>query len=136
VHIDMPTFPKCQGHVPGAWFVIRAQLDEALSRLPKDKSLVFPSPDGALACLAAADALSLGWGKPVSAFAGGTTTWTNAGLPLEAGLLKAASEPTDVYRRPYEGTDNSAAAMQAYLDWECGLVELLERDGSHAFYVI
>lgn len=125
-----------QGHIPGAWFAIRAQLDEALRRLPKDKPLVFTSPDGALACLAAADTLSLGWGKPVSALAGGTTTWTNAGLPLEAGLLKAASEPTDVYRRPYEGTDNSAAAMQAYLDWEYGLVEQLERDGSHAFYVI
>ena len=40
------------------------------------------------------------------------------------------------YKRPYEGTDNKAAAMQAYLDWEYGLVAQLERDGTHGFYVI
>jgi rhodanese-related sulfurtransferase len=40
------------------------------------------------------------------------------------------------YRRPYEGTDNAAAAMQAYLDWEFGLVEQLRRDDSHGFFVI
>ena len=40
------------------------------------------------------------------------------------------------YRRPYEGTDNQAAAMQAYLDWEYGLVDQLERDGTHGFFVI
>lgn len=40
------------------------------------------------------------------------------------------------YRRPYEGTDHKEAAMQAYLDWEYGLVAQLERDGTHGFYVI
>jgi rhodanese-related sulfurtransferase len=40
------------------------------------------------------------------------------------------------YRRPYEGTDNPAAAMQAYLDWEFGLVDQLARDGTHGFFVI
>jgi rhodanese-related sulfurtransferase len=40
------------------------------------------------------------------------------------------------YKRPYEGTDNAAAAMRAYLHWELGLVAQLERDGTHGFYVI
>jgi hypothetical protein len=40
------------------------------------------------------------------------------------------------YRRPYEGTDASAEKMQAYLDWEYGLVEQLKRDGTHGFFVI
>ena len=40
------------------------------------------------------------------------------------------------YRRPYEGTDNPVAAMQAYLDWEYGLVDQLARDGTHGFFVI
>lgn len=40
------------------------------------------------------------------------------------------------YRRPYEGTDNPAAAMQAYLDWEYGLVDQLARDGTHGFTVL
>lgn len=40
------------------------------------------------------------------------------------------------YRRPYEGTDNPAAAMQAYLDWEAGLVEQLRQDATHGFFVV
>jgi rhodanese-related sulfurtransferase len=40
------------------------------------------------------------------------------------------------YRRPYEGTDVAAGAMQAYLDWEYGLVEQLRRDATHGFFVI
>jgi hypothetical protein len=40
------------------------------------------------------------------------------------------------YKRPYEGTDNQAEKMQAYLDWEYGLVAQLERDGTHGFFVI
>ncbi len=45
-------------------------------------------------------------------------------------------DPARRYRRPYEGTDVAEAAMQAYLDWEYGLVEQLRRDGTHGFYVI
>ena len=40
------------------------------------------------------------------------------------------------YKRPYEGTDNPHSAMQAYLEWEYGLVAQLERDGTHGFHVI
>jgi rhodanese-related sulfurtransferase len=46
------------------------------------------------------------------------------------------TDPAHRYRRPYEGTDIDAGAMQAYLDWEYGLVEQLRRDGSHGFFVI
>lgn len=45
-------------------------------------------------------------------------------------------DPSYRYRRPYEGTDVRESAMQAYLDWEYGLVEQLRRDGSHGFFVI
>jgi rhodanese-related sulfurtransferase len=45
-------------------------------------------------------------------------------------------DPAHRYRRPYEGTNVAEAAMQAYLDWEYGLVEQLRRDGTHGFYVI
>jgi len=40
------------------------------------------------------------------------------------------------YKRPYEGTDNPREAMQAYLEWEYGLVAQLERDATHHFKVI
>jgi hypothetical protein len=42
----------------------------------------------------------------------------------------------DVYQRPYEGTGVDPTAMQAYLDWEYGLVAQLERDGTHGFTVL
>jgi rhodanese-related sulfurtransferase len=45
-------------------------------------------------------------------------------------------DPQHRYRRPYEGTEASREAMQAYLDWEYGLVEQLRRDGTHGFFVI
>jgi predicted metal-dependent enzyme (double-stranded beta helix superfamily)/rhodanese-related sulfurtransferase len=48
----------------------------------------------------------------------------------------AARGPEGRYKRPYEGTENKAAAMQAYLDWEFGLVAQLQRDGTHGFFVI
>jgi rhodanese-related sulfurtransferase len=45
-------------------------------------------------------------------------------------------DPSHRYRRPYEGTNVDAGAMQAYLDWEYGLVEQLRRDATHGFFVI
>jgi rhodanese-related sulfurtransferase len=57
-------------------------------------------------------------------------------LPLSAGPGEMPSPPGDVYRRPYEGTDVDPAVMQAYLDWEHGLVAQLERDGTHGFTVL
>jgi len=58
--------------------------------------------------------------------------------PLETGAPAKLPpvDPTRRYKRPYEGTDNAAQAMQAYLDWEYGLVAQLERDGTHGFFVI
>ena len=57
---------------------------------------------------------------------------------LEQGAPPAIppADPAHRYKRPYEGTDNAAAAMQAYLDWEFGLVDQLARDGTHGFTVI
>lgn len=60
------------------------------------------------------------------------------GGPLEVGppLVLPKPDPAHRYRRPYEGTDIAERAMQAYLDWEYGLVDQLRRDGTHGFYVI
>ena len=57
---------------------------------------------------------------------------------LEAGPPQAIPkpDPSHRYRRPYEGTDIKESAMQAYLDWEYGLVEQLRRDATHGFFVI
>jgi len=60
------------------------------------------------------------------------------GGALEVGppVVLPKPDPAQRYRRPYEGTEVSTASMQAYLDWEYGLVEQLRRDASHGFFVI
>jgi hypothetical protein len=55
---------------------------------------------------------------------------------LQSGPGQMLSPQVDVYRRPYEGTGVDPGAMQAYLDWEYGLVAQLERDGTHGFAVL
>ena len=135
VVVDLASSPQHRrGHVPGAWFAIRARLREALERIPAAGDIVLTSPDGVLARLAAAELA--GSPRRVLALDGGVVSWIAAGLDLETGLTRPANEPDDVYRRPYEGVDNAAEAMQAYLDWEFGLVDQLARDGTHGFYVI
>ena len=57
-------------------------------------------------------------------------------LETGAPVVLPRPDPAHRYRRPYEGTDVSADKMQAYLDWEFGLVEQLRRDGTHGFFVI
>ncbi len=110
------------GHLPGAAWALRGDLHPA-------PGLVLTSEDGTLAAFAAAEV-------GATALAGGTTGWAASGRPVQAGQGELLSPPADVYRRPYEGTGVGAAAMQAYLDWEYGLVAQLERDGTHGFTVL
>jgi rhodanese-related sulfurtransferase len=60
----------------------------------------------------------------------------DGGLEIGPPKVVPKPDPQHRYRRPYEGTEASRDAMQAYLDWEYGLVEQLKRDGSHGFFVI
>ena len=122
-------------HIPGAWWVLRAQLPQALAKLTAAQRYVLTCGSSQLARLAAAEVEAM-TGKQVFLLEDGTASWIAAQLPLEAGESHLASPRIDRYRRPYEGTDNPREAMQAYLDWEFGLVEQLARDGTHGFYVI
>ncbi|WP_460890860.1 rhodanese-like domain-containing protein, partial [Ramlibacter alkalitolerans] len=131
-----PSARYVTGHVPGAWFVLRSQLAQALQRLGGVQRCVLTCGDSALARHAASEVGALCPGAQVRVLEGGNAAWTAAGLPLEAGETRLASPRIDRYRRPYEGTQASRAAMQAYLDWEFGLVAQLARDATHGFRVI
>lgn len=122
-------------HIPGAWWALRAQLPAALERIPVAERYVVTCGSSLLARYAVEELQAL-TGKPVFVLAGGTSAWIAAHLPLESGESALAVPRTDRYRRPYEGTDNPREAMQAYLDWEFGLVDQLKRDGTHGFFVI
>ena len=121
-----------QGHIPGAWYVLRSQLTEALARLPRASRYVVTSDDGLLAQFVAPELAERVSGE-VYVLSGGTQAWLQAGYEMETGATRLASEPIDRYQRPYEGTDAPPEAMQAYLDWEFGLIEQLRRDGTHHF---
>jgi rhodanese-related sulfurtransferase len=126
-----------KAHIPGAWFALRSQLSAALAALASVSAHVqrYVLTGGDLARYAAADLARL-TDLPVLVLDGGTAAWMAQGGDVEAGPTRMASPAIDRYRRPYEGTDNAAASMQAYLDWEFGLVEQLGRDGTHGFTVL
>lgn len=124
-----------QRHIPGAHWAIRAQLAQALEKLPVAERYVVTCGSSLLARFAAVDLQAL-TRKPVFLLEGGTGRWIAEGRALEHGETHLAVPRSDRYRRPYEGTDNPREAMQGYLDWEFGLVEQLRRDGTHGFFVI
>ena len=113
---------------------MRGRFESDLAPVLDQRRVVLVSPDGLLARHAAP------WfaerGHSVAVLDGGTAGWTRAGLPLETGMDQPLSPADDVYRRPYEGLDNPREKMQAYLEWEYGLVAQLFRDGSHGFTVV
>ena len=114
-----------QGHIPGAWFAIRARLAEALDKLPAQGDLVLTSEDGRIARYAAAE---LRTRRPVKVLAGGTAAWKAAGLPLETGMGPLASEPDDVALSARERLADRERYMREYLAWEIDLVNQIARD--------
>jgi rhodanese-related sulfurtransferase/predicted metal-dependent enzyme (double-stranded beta helix superfamily) len=115
------------GHIPGAWFAVRARLREALGKIGAVREWVFTSPDGLLARLASLDAASLTPAR-VRVLAGGTAAWTAAGFALDRNGARLASATDDIYYRPYDGKSQIEQAMKDYLDWEVALVEQVKRE--------
>lgn len=124
-----------KGHIPGAWYALRSQLKQVLASIPKAERIVCTCGSALLAKLAAIDLQALTDAR-IAVLDGGTNAWKEAGLPIETHVQHLAVPITDRYRRPYEGTNNSAETMQAYLDWEFGLIAQLDRDGTHGFRVV
>jgi 3-mercaptopyruvate sulfurtransferase SseA len=124
-----------RGHIPGAWFALRSELSEAVKSIPSAAHYVLTSTPPELAVFAAEEMQAYS-GKSVSILQGGNAAWSTAGHPLEKGETHLASPARDRYKRPYEGTNVGPEAMQAYLDWEFGLVAQLAKDGTHHFWVL
>ena len=115
-----------QGHLPGAWFAIRARLAEALEKLPAQGNLVLTSEDGTIARYAAAE---LRTRRPVKVLSGGTAAWKAQGLPLETGMRPLASEPDDVSISARDRPPSERERyMREYLAWEVDLVNQIARD--------
>jgi rhodanese-related sulfurtransferase len=116
-----------EGHIPGAWFAIRARLGEALDELPAEGDLVLTSEDGRVARFAAAE-IAGHTRHRIRVLAGGTAAWKAAGLPLDTGMGPLASEPDDVALSARERPADRERYMREYLAWEIDLVNQIARD--------
>ena len=126
-----------RGHVPGAWWGVRARLGDEIGVLPEVRRVVLMSPDGILAHVAALEVAALFPTIVTSVVAGGTAAWAAAGHPLEEGLDRCLGATDDLWRKPYEQVKagGERQAMEDYLTWEVALVEQIERDGTTDFHI-
>lgn len=137
--VDLARSPTYRtGHVPGAWFASGPELVRDLNLVPGNGPIVLTSPDGIVAAINIEHARNsiTNSGREILYLAGGTAAWKalpNHALETEQRWL---SEPIDVYKRPYEGTENAEKDMQAYIDWEHGLVAQVANDGVACFHVV
>lgn len=120
------------GHIAGAWWAIRARLEDALKRMPAAKCYVVTSGDGQLARLAAQDLAKL-TDADVFALEGGTAAWAAAGNPMAEGYTDLASDREDIFYKPYDREGTVEDAMNQYLDWEIELINQIKRDGTLVF---
>ncbi len=129
---DSLTF-RDKGHIPGAWWGVRARMTEAVEKMPDIDTLILVSPDSALARLAAPEAAALWDAAQVLVLEGGMRAWTTADLPTETGIDRATTSTDDVWYKPYDHPGEVRDKMQGYLDWEVALVEQMARDGTVSF---
>jgi rhodanese-related sulfurtransferase len=120
------------GHLPGFRHYPGGQLvqETDMAAPVRGARILLTDDRGVRADMTASWLAQMGW--EVYVLEGGYDGALEVGPPL----VLPKPDPAHRYRRPYEGTDVAEGAMQAYLDWEYGLVEQLRLDGTHGFYVI
>jgi rhodanese-related sulfurtransferase len=134
--IDLATSLRFRDrHIPGAWWAVRARLEQARAKLPQVQTLVLTSEDGVLAHLAAPEALALWPSAQVQVLEGGNAAWFEAGCETESGVEKATTTLDDVWYKPYEQPQAYEEHARAYLIWEVALVEQIRRDRTVRFRV-
>ena len=119
-------------HIAGAWFAIRARLEQFIQKTPLRRNVVLTSEDGVIAGLAVDEARAF---TPLAVryLAGGNAAWRAAGLALTAEDPRMAEEPIDAWLKPYERPDGVRQAMADYLAWETDLLPRIARDGTATF---
>ena len=120
------------GHIPGFRHYPGGQLVQEIDMAApvRGARILLTDPMGVRADMTASWLAQMGFETCV--LDGGYDRTLEIGPPLAL----PRPDPSHRYRRPYEGTGVNTGAMQAYLDWEYGLVEQLRRDGTHGFFVI
>jgi rhodanese-related sulfurtransferase len=127
-----PVEDYAAGHIPGFRHYPGGQLVQEIDMAApvRGARILLADVLGVRANMTASWLAQMGW--EVYVLDGGYDGTLEVGPPQ----VVPKPDPQHRYRRPYEGTEASRDAMQAYLDWEYGLVEQLKRDGTHGFVVI
>ncbi|MBI1396260.1 MAG: thiosulfate sulfurtransferase [Betaproteobacteria bacterium] len=132
--VDLATSLKYRDrHVPGAWWAVRARLEEARAHVREARMLVLTSEDGILAMLAAPEAAALWPDAAVSVLAGGNAGWVSKGLDTETGIARTTTSTDDVWYKPYDHAKDYEKYAREYLTWEVALVEQIRRDPTIRF---
>ena len=120
------------GHIPGFRHYPGGQLVQEIDMAApvRGARILLTDNMGVRADMTASWLAQMGWETYV--LEGGYDRTMEIGPPK----VLPKPDPAHRYRRPYEGTGVDTAAMQAYLDWEYGLIEQLRRDATHGFFVI
>jgi rhodanese-related sulfurtransferase len=116
------------GHIPEAWFAIRARLTEERPVLPEAVRYVITSPTGELAGLAVGELQEL-TSAPVLALKGGTAAWAAAGLPIETGIGRRLTEPDDLWGPDVNDEEQFRAFFAEYRVWCEQVAGQIERTG-------
>ncbi len=123
-------------HIPGAWWLTRSQLRQALEAIPPAQRYVVTCGSSLLAGYAVPEVAAL-TGKPVQLL-----YRRDAGVDRRRVCrwrMATAASPSSAVTAIVVRTKEPiipAEAMQAYLEWEYGLVDQLARDGTHGFRVL
>ncbi|OUY07613.1 rhodanese homology domain-containing protein [Acinetobacter populi] len=126
-----------KGHIPTAKWALRKDIDALFQngKIATDQPIVVTCGTSLLAQYAVSQ-IEKWTQQPVYVLQGGNAAWKAQGNAVDTENHVLLSEQIDRYKRPYEGTDNSEQAMNAYLEWEYGLVDQLKADNTHGFFVI
>jgi rhodanese-related sulfurtransferase len=110
------------GHVPGAGWIPRTDLEGALERGLVDTSgtVVLTCGDGTVSENAVAQVATERAVERVAVLDGGLAAWRAAGLPTEDGRERLLADPRRATPKPYA---QGRWAMERYLEWEENLVD-------------
>ena len=127
-----PAEDYAAGHIPGFAHYPGGQLVQEIDMAApvRGARILLTDNMGVRADMSASWLAQMGWETYV--LDGGY----DRALEIKPPQVLPKQDPSHRYRRPYEGTNIATGAMQAYLDWEYGLVEQLRRDATHGFFVI
>ena len=125
-----------EGHIPDSLWVPRSRISLAEKHNGSPAHVVIISENASLSQNTLSDARAVWPNANVVILSGGCSAWTESGLPTESGMKDALCVADDVWYKPYEDTEADPAAMQAYFDWEYGLVAKISRDGDAHFQVV